>query len=261
MPRRLLRITGALAATYLACLVLVLALQPRLVYFPGPPPSRTPEDLGYPCQTVSLETSDDETLSAWFLPAPEAVGAVVYSHGNAGSIEGRVGTARALVAMGFSVLLYDYRGYGASTGSPDEAGTYLDAEAAYRWVTSEAGVDPSKVVAYGRSLGGAVALELALRQPVAGLFLESTFTSIPDMAELFYPWIPLRWFPGIQYDNLAKIRDVTVQLAVAHSPDDELIPIAMGAALAEAARPALEQLVAQLRQRVVQLLLPRRVRR
>jgi len=95
VPRRLLRITGALAATYLACLVLVLALQPRLVYFPGPPPSRTPEDLGYPCQTVSLETSDDETLSAWFLPAPEAVGAVVYSHGNAGSIEGRVGTARA----------------------------------------------------------------------------------------------------------------------------------------------------------------------
>ncbi|MDB2576977.1 alpha/beta hydrolase [Planctomycetota bacterium] len=240
MPRRLLRITGALAATYLACLVLVLALQPRLVYFPGPPPSRTPEDLGYPCQTVSLETSDDETLSAWFLPAPEAVGAVVYSHGNAGSIEGRVGTARALVAMGFSVLLYDYRGYGASTGSPDEAGTYLDAEAAYRWVTSEAGFDPSKVVAYGRSLGGAVALELALRQPVAGLFLESTFTSIPDMAELFYPWIPLRWFPGIQYDNLAKIRDVTVQLAVAHSPDDELIPIAMGAALAEAAQAPAE---------------------
>ena len=235
MPRRLLRITGGLAAIYLVCLVAVLVLQPRLIYFPGPPPSRTPQELGLPGQSISIETRDGETLSAWFLPAPEAVGAVVFSHGNAGNIEGRGGSARALVAMGFSVLLYDYRGYGASTGSPDEEGTYLDAEAAYRWVTTAGGFDPSKVVSYGRSLGGAIALELALRQPVAGLFLESTFTSVPDMAELLYPWIPLRWLPGIKYDNLAKVDGVTVPLAVAHSPDDELIPIAMGTALAEAA--------------------------
>ena len=240
MRPRLLRIIGALAAAYLVGLVAVLALQPRLVYFPGPPPSRQPEDLGYPCRTVSLATSDGETLGAWFLPAPEPLGAVIFSHGNAGNIEGRARAARALVAMGFSVLLYDYRGYGASTGSPDEAGTYLDAEAAYGWVTSEAGFEPQRVIAYGRSLGGAVALELALRQPVAGLFLESTFTSIPDMAELLYPWIPLRWFPGIEYDNLAKMDEVTVPVAVAHSPDDELIPADMGAALAQEAKPSAE---------------------
>lgn len=232
---RALKLAAWAAGLYLLGLLAVQVVQPRLVYFPGPPPGATPESLGVEGRRVALETEDGETLDAWFLPAAEPVGAVVFSHGNAGNLVGRVPAARSLVAMGFSVLLYDYRGFGASTGSPGEAGTYLDAEAAYRYVTETAGFAPEQVVAYGRSLGGGVATELALRRGVAALVLESTFTSIPDMAARLYPWIPLRWFPCIEYDNLAKIGAVTAPVAIAHSTDDELVPVEMGAALAAAA--------------------------
>lgn len=233
---RLLKLAALIAGLYGVGLVAVLLLQPQLVYFPGPPPGGTPSSLGVEGREVTLRTEDGESLGAWFLPAPDPVGGVVFSHGNAGNIEGRLAAARSLVEMGFSVLLYDYRGFGASTGTPGEGGTYLDAEAAYDWMTDQGGFEPAQVVAYGRSLGGAVAMELALRRPVAGLMLECTFTSIPDMAARLYPWIPLRWFPGIEYDNLSKIKEVEVPIAIAHSPDDELVPVSMGTDLAGAAR-------------------------
>ena len=234
------KLIAAAAGLYLLGLAGVLLLQPRLLYFPGEAPPPPPSLTGCTCEEVRFQTEDGETLSAWFLSVADPLGAVIFSHGNAGNIAGRLGAGRALAEMGFSVLLYDYRGFGASSGSPDEEGTYLDAEAAHRWLVEEGGFAPSKVVAYGRSLGGGVATELALRQPVAGVFLESTFTSIPDMASEVYPWIPLRWFPCIEYDNLTKVLALEVPLAVAHSPDDQLIPLQMGEALAKAAPTTVE---------------------
>lgn len=240
--RRTLRLTAAAALLYGAGALLVWLIQPRLLYFPGPAPDVTPGELGLDAERVTLGTADGERLDAWFLPAEAPRGVVIFSHGNAGNLVGRVPAARSLREMGYSVLLYDYRGFGASTGSPGEEGTYLDAEAAYRWTLDTAGFEPRQVIAYGRSLGGGVAVELALRQPLAALVLECTFTSIPDMAARLYPWIPLRWFPCIEYDNLAKIGRVEVPIAIAHSADDQLVPVEMGAALAEAAAEPVEWL-------------------
>lgn len=208
----------------------VWLFQERLVFFPGPPPRQTPAVVGLPYEEVELVTSDDVRLHAWYLPTPGADAAVLVSHGNGGTIEHRLHLAQAFVGMGHAVLLYDYRGYGQSAGRPEEAGTYLDAEAAYDFLIAKE-FAPERVVSYGESLGGAVALELALRRDVGALVTESAFTSVLDMGEEVYPWLPVRLLGHIEYDSLAKIERVDVPYLAIHSPADEIVPVAHGRAL------------------------------
>ena len=220
---------------YLALCLLAFALQKKLVYFPGPPPQLTPEVYGLEYRPVELVTSDGLRLNAWFLPRAEASGAVLFHHGNAGTIADRLGSARAFLDQGLSVLLFDYRGYGASEGQPGEEGTYLDAEAAFDWLVGEGGVPAERVALYGESLGGAVAVELARRRPAACLFLESSFTSLPDVGARAYPILPVRLLATIRYDSRAKLPELDLPILVAHSPEDELVPFEFGRALFEAA--------------------------
>jgi hypothetical protein len=133
------------------------------------------------------------------------------------------------------VLLFDYRGYGRSTGRPSEAGTYRDAEAAWRHLVETRGVDPERLILHGESLGGAVALELATRRPAAALVLESAFTSLPDLGARLYPVLPVRWLSRIRYDNSARVPGLRMPLLVIHSPADEIVPFADGQALFDAA--------------------------
>src|SRR5262249_52582451 len=145
---------------------------------------------------VYFETADNVRLNGWFFPAgtnsPRAALAVLVCHGNAGNISHRLELCRALLATGVSVFVFDYRGYGRSKGRPSEEGTYRDAQAAYRWL-QEKGFAGSNILAYGESLGGGVAAELALRERLGGLILQSTFTSIPDIGAELFPWLPVRW--------------------------------------------------------------------
>lgn len=214
-----------LVVGYGAVCLLVFLFQARLVYFPGPAPSVDQAQLGLPSRALALTTADGEKLGTWFFPHESARGVVLVSHGNAGSIEQRLELARAFHALGWAVLLYDYRGYGASTGSPSEAGTYSDAEAAYEHLARLESFSPERIVLYGESLGAAVALELALRRPCARVILESAFTSLPDMAAAVYPFLPARWLARIRYDNFAKVGRLTVPLLLIHSPDDEIVPV------------------------------------
>ncbi len=217
-----------LASAYVLICVMACVFQPKLVYFPGPPPSWAPDREGFAYRDLMLETSDGVAIHAWFFPAEESHGAVVMSHGNAGNVANRVPHAQAFLDAGFSVLLYDYRGYGRSEGSPSEEGTYRDAEAAYDWVVANAGVAPHRVVSYGESLGGGVALELARRREVGAVMLESAFTSIPDVGQRIYPWLPVRLMSRIVYDNAAKIAELRVPVLVIHSPDDEIVSYDFG---------------------------------
>ena len=215
------------AAAYAVVCLLVTLFQARLVYFPGLAPVTTPRALGLDGVERTLATTDGERLHAWFFPRTDARGAVLVCHGNAGSIENRTELARAFLELGWAVLLFDYRGYGASSGRPSEAGTYLDAEAAWDELARVEGFAPERIVLYGESLGVAVALELALRRPTCGgLITESGFTSLPDMAAEIYPFLPARWLARIRYDNLAKIPRLGVPLLLIHSPGDEIVPIA-----------------------------------
>lgn len=213
-----------LVAYAVLCAVLY-TVQDRLVWLPGTPPGIDPGDLGLEWEEARITTADRVGLHGWFLPGgPEAV---LVSHGNAGTIAGRLPHAEAFLAMGRSVLLYDYRGYGRSEGRPSEEGTYLDAVAAFDWLTQR-GFAPESITAYGESLGAAVTVELARRRAPARLILESGFTSVPDIGARVYPWLPVRLLARIRYATLAKAPGLALPVLVIHSPEDGLVPASHG---------------------------------
>lgn len=206
------------------------------LYAPDATLTILPSTFDIPYDDVTLKAADGTHLHGWYVQHPTGSGApvVVIFHGNGGNISHRVGKLKLLRTLGFSVLLFDYRGYGRSAGVPSEDGTYQDGEAAARWLEAK-GVPPSRWIFYGESLGGAVALETALRRPPAAVILEGAFTSTVAMAERYYPWLPAAAVVRYRYDNLAKIAKLTSRLLVMHSPEDEIVPFSMGEALFAAA--------------------------
>jgi fermentation-respiration switch protein FrsA (DUF1100 family) len=144
-------------------------------------------------------------------------------HGNAGNISHRLHFYDAWLQLGVNVFAFDYRGFGRSEGSPSEAGTYLDGQAAVQWLRDHKGFEAGRLIVLGKSLGGGVASELALREPVGGLILQSTFTSIPDIGGELFPWLPVRRLHRIKYDTLSKLPRIKVPVLVAHSRRDDLI--------------------------------------
>src|SRR3954452_21529747 len=146
-------------------------------------------------------------------------------HGNSGNISYRGPAAlQWRDRLGVAVFLFDYPGYGRSTGKPTEAGCYAAADAAYDWLLSEQHVAPEAVVLYGGSLGGGVVIELATRRPYRALILVSTFTSIPDMATQLYPWLPARPFIRNRFENSDKIGRIQGRVLLAHGTADRFIP-------------------------------------
>jgi uncharacterized protein len=207
-----------------------------LLFFPDRRILATPAQAGLEFEDVAIGTGDGERLHGWWVPAGggPASAHVLLFHGNAGNVGDRVLHASLLAAAGLDVLLFDYRGYGRSTGRPAEAGTYHDAHAAREALLSRPGVDPARVVYLGESLGGAVALALAVEHPPAALVLMSTFTSVRDMARRHYPVIPPALVPDA-YPSLRRIADLRAPLLVIHGDRDEIVPLLHGEALFEAA--------------------------
>jgi hypothetical protein len=232
----LLRLAAALLFAYAGLCALAYLFQTRLVYFPGPAPRLTPGVFGLTFRELRLAARDGTELHGWFLPAAPAQDAVLVCHGNAGSIEDRIDLARAFLELGWSVLLFDYRGYGASAGSPSEAGTYADAEAALEHLAHGEGVPAERTVLYGESLGAGVAIELARRHPVAAVIAESAFTSLADVGASVYPFLPVRWLARVRYENRAKLAELALPILLVHSPDDEIVPVGHAHALFAAAR-------------------------
>jgi len=234
-PRVIGIVLATAAAAYVAVCVVVYFAQSRLVWYPGPPPETTPRESGLAFEEWRLATVDGALVNAWRIRAQDSRGAIVFCHGNAGNMASRIDKAAVLAAGGFDVVLFDYRGYGASTGRLSEEGTYLDAETVWSKLV-EVGFAPEHIVAFGESLGGAVAIELARRRRVGALVVEDTFTSLADMAARVYPWLPVRLILRIEYASKAKVGELAVPCLVIHSRDDELVPFAQGRALFEAAR-------------------------
>lgn len=243
--RMLLHVLVAVVAAYAALLLLLWLTQDRLIYFPqvGGSALPTPARVKLPFQDVRIATEDGETLAAWWVPAGPMRGAVLLLHGNAGSIADRIDYLPHFNAMGYAVLLVDYRGYGASTGKPSERGTYLDAHAAWRWLTAQPDLRPGDIVLVGESLGGAVAAELAARVQPRALMLIATFTSAVDLGSEIYPYLPVRLISRYRYDTLAHLRGFHGPVLIAHSRDDEIVPFAHGERLYAAATGAKSLLV------------------
>jgi fermentation-respiration switch protein FrsA (DUF1100 family) len=214
---------------------ILLLFERRLIYFPMSAHEVTPSGMGLAHEELSLRAEDGVRLHGWFLPVKDPRGSVLVCHGNAGNVSHRLDRALLIQSrLGLDVLLFDYRGYGRSEGSPDEPGTYRDARAAYEWLRGH-GQAPERIVIFGESLGAAVALELALAVPARALVLESPFTSIPDMARAVYPFLPVWPLVRTRYDNLGKIGRLGLPLLVLHGDRDDVVPFAQGKRLFDAA--------------------------
>jgi fermentation-respiration switch protein FrsA (DUF1100 family) len=206
-----------------------------LLYFPSRSILQTPAGGGLAFEDVTIRAADGERLHAWWVPArAPSLGHVLLCHGNAGNVGDRLAYLEPLSAAGLDVLAFDYRGYGRSTGRPSEHGLHLDARAARDALLGRDGVEPSRVIYLGESLGGAVALALALELPPSGLILQSAFTSVRDMARLHYPLIPPALVPDA-YPSLRLITALRAPLLVLHGARDAIVPVMHGEALFEAA--------------------------
>jgi fermentation-respiration switch protein FrsA (DUF1100 family) len=215
----------------------------RFIFFPDRVLVASPEAYGLPFEDMTMITGDGVKIHGWFVPAPAPQtpsGAppftIIMMHGNAGNISHRIDWARLYRdRLGVNVFLLDYRGYGRSEGEPSEKGTYLDGVSAMEGVAARNDVDPTRIVIAGHSLGSAVATEVALRHPPAGLVLESPFTSVAAMAKAVIPFLPLGMLLSTRYETENKISELTCPLLVMHGEYDEVIPFEQGVKVYEAA--------------------------
>lgn len=218
-------------------LALVWGLQRRLIYLPDSVEVPAAADVVPGARDVVLETDDGLRLGAWLVPAgpPDRRIAVLVANGNAGDRAGRAPLARALAAEGLTVLLFDYRGYGANDGSPSERGLGRDVRAAQRYLVGAVGVPPERVLYYGESLGAAVVTELATEVPPGGLVLRSPFVDLASVGKVHYPFLPVRTLLRDEYplaDHLARVK---VPVAVIYGSSDSVVPPEQSRAVAEAA--------------------------
>lgn len=232
---------GLAALAYAAVCAYLWTQQRALIFLPQAAVFRTPADVGVQFRELSIPVADRSVINAWWLPVdsdrPPAA-TLLYLRGNDGNLGLEVDRLYALRRHGLPILAIDYRGYGRSSGpAPSESQVYEDATAAWDHLVRVQRVDPARIVLYGHSLGGAVAVELALRRgPACGIVLEATFTSMADMARLAYPMIPVDWLLHERFDTLLKIGRLDLPIVFVHGTADEEVPPAMTELLYHAAR-------------------------
>lgn len=217
---------------------LLILFERANLYFPARRIEATPGEIGLAHEEVAIAAADGVRISGWYIPSGGAGGGspapgaspsrprrgILFFHGNAGNISHRLQTIAVFHDLGLSTLIIDYRGYGGSGGRPSEKGLYLDAEAAYDWLRARREIDPDSIVAFGRSLGGAVAVELARRREVSALILEGTFTSTEEIAGEMIPFPPVRLLVTQRFDSIGKVGSIRVPKLFLHAADDEIIP-------------------------------------
>ena len=212
------------------------ALEKKLVFFPARYPDGNWQPRGFSFEDAWFRSADGVRLHGWYLPHERPRAVVLFCHGNGGNVAHWAGVLRILKEqVGAAVLGFDYRGYGRSEGKPGEAGVYADARAARAWLAGRAGIPEKRVVLMGRSLGGAVAVDLAASDGARGLVLESTFTSIPEVAADRYPLLPATLLMPMQFNSLAKIRKYRGPLLQSHGDADRVVPYKLGRKLFDAA--------------------------
>jgi fermentation-respiration switch protein FrsA (DUF1100 family) len=229
--KRMLGYLVAILIVYAGLLVLLRIFENHLIFFPDIP-GRLSGDWqphGLPVEDVWLHTSDAVKLHAWWIAAPGAEFTFVAFHGNAANIANRADIYDFLRSVPANVLAVEYRGYGKSEGKPDEAGLYLDAQAAYEYLVKDRAVPPGRVVPIGHSLGTAVATDLASKREVGGLVLEAPFASGAAVAGRVYPFLPgLSAVLKSKFETGKKLAQIRAPVLVVHCANDPVIPFALG---------------------------------
>jgi uncharacterized protein len=236
-------IAASVVMIYIGLLLLLRLSESRLIYFPGqqrhllPPPAW----LNLPTERVEIPTEDGITLVSWVIPAASDSSGLwlLVCHGNAGNLSefDRPVHYAGLRRLGLSLLAFDYRGYGESGGTPSERGLYHDARAAYQYLREKRRVPPDRIIVFGHSLGSAVAVDLVSRVPAAGLILDGALTSVVDRGQELYPYIPVRWIATSRFNSIEKVGEIRIPKLFLHAVGDDVVPLAHGRRLFEAALP------------------------
>jgi len=210
-------------------------MEKSFLYFPDKTLMSTPADVGMAFEDLTLTTEDGLGINGWFVPYTGSSYTLLWFHGNAGNIGNRVDLlARLHRELKVNIFIIDYRGYGKSEGDISEEGTRLDARAAYDYLLGRKDVNPRRIIVFGRSLGAAVAVELAAELQFGGLILEAPFSSLKAMARENFPWFPSGLLK-IRYDTLSKIKSVHLPLLILHGDRDQVVPFKQGRSVFEAA--------------------------
>jgi fermentation-respiration switch protein FrsA (DUF1100 family) len=225
---------------YSVLIILFIMIFPRfiekgLIFHPDKGnDTATPDIYGIKYDDVTFRTEDGLNLHGWFIPGKksspdEDLHTLLWFHGNAGNINHRLGNLKMLhERVPVNVFIIDYRQYGRSEGKISEKGTYIDARAALAYLHSRKEINREKIIFFGRSLGSAVAVELALNEKCRALILETPFTSILEMGKKLYPFLPVSLLLKTKYDSLAKIKNIKVPILVMHGDKDDLVPFEHG---------------------------------
>jgi pimeloyl-ACP methyl ester carboxylesterase len=228
MPGMLWTTLATIAGIYIVICILLFIFQRFLIYFPDKQIILTPDQYGLAYEDVFLESDDGIKIHGWLIKAEAARGVLLFCHGNAGNISHRFESIRFFNRLSLDVLIFDYRGFGKSEGSPDEKGTYLDAAAAWKYLIETKGYHPDQIIIFGRSLGSGIAAWLASEKHSKTVILESSFTSLPDLGAKVYPFFPVRLLSRYKYDTLKNLQQITCPILFIHSKNDEIIPYSLG---------------------------------
>jgi len=210
-------------------------LEKTSLFYPDRDIHSTPKDIGLFFEDVYLHTEDGVKIHGWFIPAFDAEVTLLFLHGNAGNMSGRLQKIKIFNDIRCNIMIIDYRGFGKSEGKPTEKGMYADARAAYDYLLTRQDIDTKLIVGYGASLGGSALVDLATHRELAGLVIDSSFSNAVDMAKRIYPFIP-SFMISIKLDSESKIKDMKIPKLFIHSKDDHTVPITLGKKLFDAAR-------------------------
>lgn len=213
----------------------IYIMQPSMVFYPSDDVDVSPSDWGLSFEKVNLKTKDKVKISGWFLPHPQATKTVLFFHGNGGNISHRGDSLYIFHKLKLNVLIIDYVGYGESEGSPSEQGLYQSADAAWQYLISTKNISADNIIIFGRSLGGAVAVDLASRVKAGAVVLESTFSSVRDVVNIAFPRLSPFIYLRYSFDSMSKIKKLSAPLLQIHSPDDNVIPFELGVKLFQTA--------------------------
>jgi hypothetical protein len=226
-----------IVSVYVIICAYLYFFQNRLLFYPTHDIALTPDQAGMVFEDQFFELTNGDKIHGWFIPGDSDKPTVLFLHGNGGNVGHRIEHLQFLHSLGVSTLIIDYRGYGRSTGVPTEQHMYDDAEIAYRWLVESKGIPTRRIFLFGESIGGAVAIDLATRVACAGLIIESSFTSLSQIAHHAFPFAPTGLLLRSDFNCIDKLSKISCPILISHSPDDDIIPFQFGERLFEAAKP------------------------
>ena len=228
-------ITIILLLVFIVIVFFFYRFQDRLIFRPYKEIERTPADIDLVFKNINIKTQDSKSIHAWYIERKNPKGVVLFCHGNAGNISHRLDRIELLRKNSYSILIFDYRGYGESESKPDEKGLYNDALSCYQYLVRNLKVKPEDIIIWGCSLGGAVASYVASQKECRFLVLESSFTSISELAKKLYPFLPVKTMLKYTFNTEKHVKSLEVPVLIFHSPEDDLVPFSMGRRLFESA--------------------------